>query len=219
MTQQPKTFEGQVIKTVKLGYLLYLPPDYDEHAQQKWPLVMFLHGYGERGNDLELVKKHGLAKVLETKTDFPFIAVSPQCPGHSWWPLEVDALNGLLDSMIEQYPVDTNRVYLTGLSMGGFGTWSFATLHPERFAAIAPICGGGVPPLASALKHVPVWAFHGAEDDVVPLAASQVMVDSVLEAGGNARLTVYPDVGHDSWTQTYDNPELYTWLLSHSLEA
>ncbi len=211
--QQARRFEAQITKRVRLNYLLYLPPGYDKASGEQWPLLMFLHGYGERGDDLELLKKHGIPKILAAGKDFPFIAISPQCPGESWWPLEVDALKALLDHIIEDYPVDEKRVYLTGLSMGGFGSWSLSIAHPELFAAVVPICGGGVPGLVGALKDVPVWAFHGTLDEIVNLSQSEEMVKALQEAGGNVKLTVYPDLAHDSWTATYDNPELYDWLL------
>ena len=211
--QQSRRFEAQITKRVRLNYLLYLPADYGKDAEQRWPLILFLHGYGERGDNLETIKKHGIPKVLETRTDFPFIAVSPQCPGGSWWPLEVDALKALLDHVIEDYAVDEDRVYLTGLSMGGFGTWTLGIAYPDCFAALAPICGGGVTGMVDVLKDVPVWAFHGALDDTVPLDRGEKMVEALKEAGGNVRFTVYPDLAHDSWTVTYDNPELYEWFL------
>jgi predicted peptidase len=124
-------------------------------------------------------------------------------------------LDALLQEILQQLPVDSERVYLTGLSMGGYGTWSFATDHPERFAAIAPISGAGDPDRACLLKHVPIWAFHGGKDPVVYLKDDQDMVDAVRDCGGDAKFTVYPDGGHDVWTQTYDNPELYRWFLEH----
>jgi predicted peptidase len=195
-------------------YLLYLPKDYAQKSQ-KWPLMLFLHGAGERGNDLNLVKKHGPPKLVGQGKDLPFIIVSPQCPSGQWWLEKVDVLLALLDEIQSTYPVDPNRVYLTGLSMGGYGTWTLACQHPDRFAAIVPICGGGQSFMADRLKNVPVWAFHGAKDPTVPLRETQQMVDAVTKSGGQARLTVYPEAGHDSWTVTYENPELYQWLLSH----
>src|SRR5699024_6921671 len=124
-------------------YLLYLPQDYKETGYKRWPLVLFLHGAGERGNDLEAVKKNGLPKLVEEGRDFPFIIVSPQCPAGLWW--STDDLNLLLNDLIQRYEVDIDRIYATGLSMGGFGTWEMAIRFPDRFAAIAPICGGGDP--------------------------------------------------------------------------
>ena len=214
--QPDKVFEKQITKKVGCKYLLYLPEGYGEGGK-KWPLMMFLHGAGERGDNLELVKKHGPAKMIEQGKDFEFIVVSPQCPEGLWWPEKVDTLLALLDDIESRYDVDTDRVYLTGLSMGGFGTWSLACGHPGRFAAVAPICGGGRWFLGDRLKDVPVWAFHGAKDNVVPLEESGKMVDAVKKAGGDAKLTVYPEAGHDSWTATYNNAELYAWFLSHRI--
>jgi len=212
--QHPQVFEKVVIKTLNCQYLLFLPEDY-EKKQQRWPMILFLHGAGERGSDLNLVKKHGPPKIVENKKDFPFIVVSPQCPQGQWWTEEVEMLINLLDDIVSRYNVDTERIYLTGLSMGGYGTWTLAAAYPERFAAIAPICGGGERYMADKFKNVPVWAFHGAKDNVVPPVKSEEMVSAINVRGGNARLTIYPDATHDSWTVTYDNPELYDWFLKH----
>ena len=208
--------EIEIVKTVRLRYLLFLPDEYSRDPKRKWPLILFLHGAGERGDDLDLLKRHGIPKITERWRDFPFIAVSPQCPRYSWWTAEIESLNALLDHIVESYSVDVSRVYLTGLSMGGFGTWRLAASYPERFAAIAPICGGGDPEWAPRLKDIPVWVFHGAKDEIVPLSESEKMVEALKACGGNVRFTVYPDAGHDSWTQTYENPELYEWFLQHS---
>lgn len=216
MTQQAQTFSAPVTRTVERHYLLHLPPGYDAASGQTWPLILFLHGMGERGNNLELVKLHGIARVVEQQPNFPFITVSPQCPGDSTWAKnELENLNALLDTIIAQNAVDTSRVYLTGLSMGGFGTWHLATMYPQRFAAIAPVCGGGSVQSAARLKDMPIWAFHGALDDVVPPRESETMVAAVRESGGNPRLTIYPDANHNSWTRTYDNPALYDWFMEH----
>jgi predicted peptidase len=137
--------------------------------------------------------------------------LSPQCPEDQWW--AVPDLDILLNDISENYNVDTNRIYVTGLSMGGFGTWNLAIKYPDRFAAIAPVCGGSNPFLAKNLKDTPAWVFHGAKDKVVPLHRSQEMVDALEKAGGNVKFTVYPDATHDSWTETYNNPELYEWFL------
>lgn len=194
---------------VQMGYLLYLPKDYDK--QESWPLILFLHGAGERGNDLELVKKHGPPKLIAAGKDFPFIVVSPQCPKERWWePIELVAL---LDELSGKYKVDSDRIYVTGLSMGGFGSWRLAFYAPDKFAAIAPICGGGEKYWAKRFAHLPVWAFHGAKDTGVPPERSQIMVDELKKKGGKPKLTIYPEAGHDSWTVTYDNPKFYEWLL------
>ena len=209
--QTEKTFEKPVTIIVKLNYLLYLPPKY-ETSQEKWPLVVFLHGAGETGNNLQMVKKHGPPKLAEKK-DLPFILVSPQAPTRGWVP---EAVNGLIDDVIAHYRVDAERVYLTGLSMGGYGTWALAAAHPEKFAAAVPICGGGNPSMAEKLKGLPLWVFHGGKDTTVLPAASKGMVEAVKKAGGNVKLTIYPEAGHDSWTETYDDPEMWKWLLSQS---
>jgi predicted peptidase len=209
--QTAHTFEHQV----SLRYLLFLPQAYGQDPEKKWPLILCLHGAGERGEDLALVKVHGIAKIVEHRPDFPFVCVSPQCPEDSWWPDYTQTLKGLIDDILAQYAVDGTRLYLTGLSMGGYGTWALATRYPDLFAAIAPICGGGNPEVAPALKEVAVWAFHGEADDLVPLQASQRMVDALRVAGGDVRFTVYPGVGHDAWTQTYQDPALYDWFLQH----
>ena len=211
--QHPNKMSRQVM--LEMDYLLYLPENYNEQDKQ-WPLIVFLHGAGERGNDLDLVKLHGPPMLAEEGREFEFIIASPQCPTSHWWPKRVEHVMALIDELTETYQVDESRIYLTGLSMGGFGTWSTASAYPERFAAIAPICGGGLSYLAKNLKDVPVWVFHGDSDNVVPLSRSQEMVDALKEAGGNAKFTVYPGVGHDSWTVTYANDELYEWFLSHS---
>jgi predicted peptidase len=210
--QHARSFERQVTTTVRGNFLLYLPEDLKREGN-KWPLLLFLHGAGERGSDLEKVKVHGPPKLVETQQDFPFILVSPQAGRWSGW--EPDEMNALLDELIEHLPVDKERIYMTGLSMGGFGTWGVAIESPDRFAAIAPICGGGDPTSVCALKNVPVWAFHGAKDNVVPVKAQEDMVQALKQCGGDVRFTVYPEAGHDSWTETYSNPELYAWFLRH----
>ncbi len=208
--QQERTFEGEIKVHVKLKYLLFLPEQYDK--QEKWPLIVFLHGAGESGDDLNKVKIHGPPKIVEQKKDFPFVVVSPQCPRRGWDP---NAVNALVDSVIASEKIDADRVYLTGLSMGGYGTWALAALQPAKFAAIAPICGGGNPAEAAKLKDLPIWVFHGAKDTAVPLSQSEAMVKAIEAAGGKPKFTVYPEAGHDSWTETYNNPELYAWLMEH----
>lgn len=221
MSQQACTFSKRVTRTLRLNYLLSLPAGY-RAGRRQWPLVLFLHGAGERGDDLALVKKHGPPHLIDEGQALPFIVVSPQCPAETWWSSHLDALDLLLKEMAASYSVDTSRVYLTGLSMGGYGTWHLASQYPRRFAALAPICGGGpwmagFPDKVCVLRDVPVWVFHGAQDRVVPPAESKRLVKALQSCGGNVRFTLYPDAAHDSWTQTYANPELFEWLLSHSL--
>jgi predicted peptidase len=176
--------------------------------------MLFLHGAGERGDDLHLVKRHGVAKIVEEQPAFPLLVVSPQCPPTEAWAPE--PLLALLDDIEQHYDVDPERLYVTGLSMGGFGTWAVALAAPDRFAAIAPICGGGNPARVGVLRHLPVWAFHGARDSVVPLQRTVEMVEALRQCGGNVRFTIYPEAGHDAWTATYANPGLYAWFLTHT---
>ncbi|MGB3777528.1 MAG: prolyl oligopeptidase family serine peptidase [Tunicatimonas sp.] len=200
--------------TEEIHYWQYRPDNYATDTTTQFPLVVFLHGGGEVGTDLELVKKHGLPKLIAEGQSFPFVLVAPQNPRDQLWD---DALVlAVLDRAMATHRIDPDRVYLTGMSRGGFGTWRLAIQNPERFAAIAPVCGGGVPDYAQRLKDVPVWAFHGAKDRVIPLSRTVAMVEALLAAGGNVKLTVYPEAGHDAWTETYENPELYTWLLGHT---
>ncbi len=213
--QSRQSIPSEQTRDGKLHFWLYLPPGYDKQPQKKWPLLLFLHGAGERGSDLKRVLRHGPPKLIQAGKDFPFLVASPQCPGGMDWRMLAPSLIKLLDHLESKYRVDPSRVYVTGLSMGGYGTWHLAGLIPERLAAVVPICGGGDPATAERLKEVPVWAFHGGRDRVVPLKRSQEMVDAINKAGGKARLTVYPEAGHDSWSATYDNPEVYRWLLSH----
>jgi len=195
-----------------LGYLLYLPGDYNAGSRE-WPLMIFLHGSGERGTDLELVKKNGLPRRLEDGMQLPGIVVSPQCPLDTRW--SVPVLEQFLDSLLKDYRIDTDRIYLTGLSMGGQGTWNWAMADPERFAAIAPVCGKTDTTHAAALKEMPIWVFHGAKDDVVPIEDSERMVEALKRMGNKVKFSAYPDANHDSWTETYENPRLYKWLLKH----
>ncbi|MCE0484853.1 MAG: prolyl oligopeptidase family serine peptidase [Methylacidiphilales bacterium] len=213
MTQKACTLRQKVTKNIQCNYLLFLPQSYDQ-TKKRWPLILFLHGMDESGDDLSLVKKHGLAKIVEEKLDFPFVVVSPQCPRDEWW--STDALVSLLDTVEKNYRIDKKRVYVTGLSMGGYTTWQLAIEHPHRFAAIAPICGGGNPYLAYKIKQLPIWVFHGAKDKAVPIAESREMISALRKQGGNIRFTIYRNGGHDSWSKTYQNEKLYDWFLSHS---
>lgn len=215
-TQSNNTFEKQITKTLSAKYLLYLPKDYGKEPGKKWPLMMFLHGSGESGDNLEKVKTHGPPKLIAAGKEFPFLVLSPQSPGGGW---NTEVLGALLDDVMKRYSVDEDRVYLTGLSMGGYGTWDMAMAYPNRFAAIAPICGGGTSWKARRIRHVPTWIFHGAKDTTVPVRNGQEMYDAMKAAGADVKITIYPDAGHDSWTVTYDNPELYTWFLSHKRGA
>jgi predicted peptidase len=244
------SFERQIVRTIGYKYLLSLPTGYDAEPGRRWPVLLFLHGGGERGTDPWLVAQHGPPKLIRGPVAAPattttraaaeastetvarretaarmlkeqFIVVSPQCPeGASWDDVAVLAL---LDEILAQHRADASRVYLTGLSLGGYGTWSVGLKNPQRFAAIVPVCGGGqrrdirtrVRENKSVITSLGVWAFHGAKDATVPIEESEVLVNDLRRAGNEVRFTVYPDAGHDSWTQTYANPDLYAWMLQH----
>ena len=214
------SLEWKSTRSGELKYLLYLPPDYSNSADKKWPLMLFLHGAGERGTDVNRVAIHGPMSLVKQGTNFPFIIVAPLCAAGELW--ENEPLLKLLDSVESTYAVDENRIYLTGLSMGGYGTWQLGLAHPERFAAIAPICGGanmirvilGTREKEKDLKKLPIWVFHGAKDNVVPLIESERVVNSLKKAGAkNIKLTVYPQAKHDSWKLAYADPKFYEWLL------
>jgi predicted peptidase len=213
--QHPRHIEITIVKTVAYDLLVYVPQSYTT-VDKRWPLIVFLHGSGERGNDPAKLKIHSLPKFLDSVDEFPFIVVSPQCPDNERW--NAEALNAMLDDVIARLPIDTNRIYLTGLSMGGFGTWKLAIAYPQRFAAIAPVCGWGHLEDVGVLKEKPVWVFHGAKDNVVPPSESEKMVEFLKKHGSTkVKYTMYPDANHNAWDQTYSNPELYEWFLQHSL--
>lgn len=213
--QTPHDFQKEITLTLTANYLLYLPTDYN-NANKDFPLVLFLHGAGERGTDIEKVKIHGLPKLINQGKDFPFIVVSPQCPEDIFW--NVDVLIALLDEIVNNYRVDTNRIYVTGLSMGGHGTWELAMRQPNRFAALAPVCGWADTSKACSIAHIPTWVFHGAKDEVVPVKAAEDMVKALKNCGSDVKLTIYSEANHDSWTETYNNEDLYKWFLEQSLD-
>lgn len=207
-----------------ISYLLYLPKQYDagsagpaqSGSQQRWPLMLFLHGRGESDGPLSVVKKWGPPYFIDHGVDYKYIVVSPQCPPapKSWpQPGEQVLLVALLDHLTNAFHVDTDRIYLTGLSMGGFGSWRLAADHPELFAAVVPICGGGNPGDAEKLKNLPIWVWHGAADPVVPVQRSIEMVQAIKSAGSTTiRLTTLEGIGHASWQAAYASPDLYSWL-------
>lgn len=198
--------------SILIGYLLYLPKGY-ETSNENWPMILFIHGGGERGDEPDTLRRHGLPKLIEKGMDLSFIVVSPQCPPRPTWLRFIDTIDVLLNELITEYRIDTSRIYLTGLSMGGIVTWIYAERYPGTFAAIAPLCGWGDTSQAAKLKDLPVWAFHGAKDTLAPVQGSIVMKELIEKAGGNVKLTIYPDLGHSIWRETYGNPDLYDWLL------
>jgi len=204
---------GQFTMKVDLDYLLYLPKDYDQNGGKKWPLILFLHGAGERGENVEFVKIWGPPAIVEEK-DIPFIVLSPQCPGNRTWAELLLPVKRLLDEITIHYRVDLSRIYVTGLSMGGFGTFLMMENYPQYFAAYAPICGGGNPMAVSRYKHVPGWVFHGDQDNAVPIYNSQVMVDSLKAKGADVKFTIYKGMDHYSWIPAYGESGLFEWFLT-----
>lgn len=193
-----------------LGYWTYRPKA--EKPAAGWPLLVFLHGAGERGADLDLVKKHGPPRLAGQKPELEsFFMLAPQCPTGRWW--DTVAVKDLIDQTLAAQPVDAKRIYITGISMGGFATWTLLKDYPDLMAAAVPICGGGDPASVARFKAVPVWAFHGDKDEAVPVQRSIDLVEALKKEKGNIRFTLYPGVTHDSWTRSFDNPELYSWLL------
>ncbi len=195
------------------AHLIYLPDGYDKD-QRPWPLILFLHGSGERGTDPSILENWGPRGYIHQGHPLPFIVVSPQCPPHEWW--NPARLARLLDQLSATYRVDPKRIYVTGLSMGGYGSFDLAATYPERIAAIAPLSGGENPALAERLKHMPAWIFHGATDDVVPTRYSVDLAQAMEQAGAPVKLTIYPGVGHGGWDVTYNNPRLYEWFLQNT---
>ena len=208
-------------KTQTLKYLAFQPVDESEKTDAGFPLLIFLHGIGERGDDLNRLKIYGPTAICanpEKAKTWKFFTVAPQCFPDAWW--SATQLSALIDEVCEKYPVDKDRVYVTGLSMGGFGTWALLAKCPEKIAAAAPICGGGDPNAAAKMATTPIWAFHGDKDPLVPFGMSQAMIDANKKAGNpEAKLTIYPGVEHDSWSRTYADEELYVWLLSKRLSG
>jgi len=214
----------------KLPYRLLKPKDYD--AKQKYPLVIFLHGAGERGDDNDKQLVHGMNDFAsdENMAKYPCFLIAPQCPSGEAWgginrlaksPTPPDKLTPALDatlkaveSLRKEFSTDDKRIYITGLSMGGYGTWDALAKRTELFAAAVPICGGGDASQASQIKDIPIWAFHGDEDKTVPPERSREMIEALKSAGGSPKYTEYPGVGHNSWAQTYADPAVYEWLFA-----
>ncbi len=197
-------------------YVVYVPREYD--SSKKWPTIVFLHGAGECGNDgLRQVSQGIGTAILANPSKWPFIVIMPQKPElRQSWREHAELVVAMLEATEAAYSVDRSRVYLTGLSQGGNGTWVIGAKYPERWAAIAPICGYGTPDeIAPRLKDMPIWCFHGEADNVVPPARSTSIVDAIKALGGSPKLTTYPGVGHNSWDKAYRDEPLPAWLLEH----
>ena len=210
--------QQEVYDPATLNYLLFMPRDTTARIAGKFPLIVTLHGIDERGSALWRVKGEGLPKILDGYNTFPFIVVSPQCPLTTEWYYNDGVqllVNKLIDSAIVRYPVDTNRIYLTGLSMGGIGTLDLAIRYPRRFAALLPIAFRIEPGWdLCVIKDIPLWGFHGEKDNVIPLAKAQSVITALKVCRGDPAFTIYPDLYHDAWTRTYNNPAVYDWLLT-----
>jgi predicted peptidase len=213
---RPEPVEGQHPQPAAVpgdyAYQLFLPRGYLASGKVAWPLIIFLHGSGERGSDIEKVKVNGPPRIIADHPGSPFILVSPQLPEGNW---DVATLDRLLATLRKRYRVDASRIYLTGLSRGGYGTWDWAIARPDLFAAIAPVAGKADITQACTIKDLPIWAFHGDNDDIVPPIGSFAMVEAVRTCKGAVppRLTIYPGTNHGSWVPAYDDPALYRWLL------
>ncbi|HEY6332382.1 MAG TPA: alpha/beta hydrolase-fold protein [Blastocatellia bacterium] len=226
-------------ETGTFKYRVYLPTGWS--SDRKWPVILYLHGAGERGDDNMQQIDVGLGPAIKQHPDrFPFVVVFPQCPSDYWWsqPEMEEVATKALDSATKEFNGDTRRTYLTGISMGGYGAWDLAEKNPGKFAALAPVCGGIVPPpylrslftsppvdesgdpyltAARRIGKTPVWIFHGGSDPTVPVSESRQMNAALKAIGGEVKYTEYPGVGHNSWDEAYAEPDLPVWLLSKSL--
>ncbi|HZL11502.1 MAG TPA: prolyl oligopeptidase family serine peptidase [Prolixibacteraceae bacterium] len=203
-------------KKVKYNYLLHVPEDYNKYPDKKWPVIFYLHGRHASGKNLESLERYGLPYYLAKGKKMDFIVVSPQCPWNKNWSSE-DWFNPVYDEVAGKLRVDDARVYLIGMSMGGFGTWALANRMPERFAAISPMCGGADVRWADHLSKTPIWVFHGTADRQIPISRSEVMVKALEKMHANVKFTRLINQGHDISKQ-FNNDELYEWLKQYSLE-
>ncbi len=199
------------------NYARYLPKDFDK--DKKYPLVFFLHGAGERGDDLDVAARNGYMKyVREEGKEYPFICILPQCPDGKYWGCYTESLLAFLDYISDTLPVDEQRIYLTGCSMGGYGTFMLAMADPARFAALAPVCGGGIPAMAGLAASIPVFMYHGDCDPVVSVTESVNMLREINRRGGRAQLKICYGVGHNAWDHAYTDEQLIDWLMSQRRE-
>jgi predicted esterase len=218
---RPVTGPSFVEVTDVRGYkaLVLVPVNTVEAINGKLPAILFLHGIGESGNDLNRLKQNGFPRMLEGDQQFPFIFIMPQCPSSTEWYYtnadNITAMRTFLDDILGRFPIDADRLSITGLSMGGIGSWYFAIHLPSRFAALVPVAFRGDGWSPAPAKNVPVWAFHGARDGVIPLSKAQALVDQFRAGGGTVKFDPYPNGGHDAstWTVTYNNPDVYDWML------
>lgn len=207
--------ETQVKQSEGMNYVIRYPNHYKE--EEKYPVLIFLHGAGTRGTDIQKMLGNPFFQLTDSYADFPFVSIAPQCHKDTWFDLFTQ-LQEFVRKIVKEAYADPERIYLMGVSMGGYAAWQLAMSMPEVFAAMVPVCGGGMYWNAARLISVPIWAFHGAKDGVVFPEESKKMTDAVNRLGGSAKLTVYPDRMHDAWSDTYRNPEVFRWLLEHKKE-
>lgn len=234
-----EAFQSRMVKmgSGEYGYRIFIPKDWSKN--KKWPVLLFLHGAGERGDDNVAQTRVGIGPAIQRQRDsFPFVVVLPQCPRDRWWTepeMQAQAMKAL-DQTSREFNCDAKRIYLTGISMGGYGSWLMCANNPKKFAAIAVICGGVVPPprlalretartlwgsgdpyaiVASKIGKTPVWLFHGDADPAVPVTESRKMRDAIKAVGGDVRYSEYSGVGHNSWDRAYAEAELFPWILTH----
>ena len=204
--------EYQILNHGKIKYVIRYPNGYKQG--ERYPVLFYIHGAGGRGADIDVIRNHTFFSLTEKYEDFPFISVAPQCYSNTWFDI-FEQLQDFVKMICASDFCDPERVYFMGASMGGYTTWQLAMTMPETVAAIVPICGGGMNWNTARLVNVPVWAFHGDKDTTVYLCESEMMVNKVNKLGGSAKLTVYEGVGHDAWTATFNNPEVFEWLLTN----
>lgn len=215
---QPKSHlvadEEETVVVEKLQYYLYYPEDYETKKEEKFPILLFLHGGGESGDSLGALKSNGPPKLIAEGKQFPFLILAPQNPHpKKWW--NTRAVMQLLDTIVDGNRVDKKRIYLTGLSRGGGAAWELAVQYPETFAAMAVVCGMTPLPYASWIdKNMPIWVFHGTEDKSIPFSESQTMVDKLKQMGYDVKFTEYEGVGHNSWVRAYNTEGLYDWFVA-----
>jgi predicted peptidase len=207
------SFSAVITETVAYDYLITFPDGYSATGPAV-PLLLFLHGSGERGDDLELVKTWGPPRIIEAgERSFPAVVVSPQCQAGEVW--NARGLAALVDDLCARHNIDRRRIYVTGLSMGGAGTWELAAAIPDRLAAIVPVCGDATTLIAEKIRGIPIWVFHGALDQDVPLADSAMLVERLYELGADVRFTVYADGDHlAGWQRAYASDALWQWLFA-----
>jgi predicted peptidase len=219
--QTSHVFHTVIPRSSTFQYLISIPLNYEKGNQDTWPVLLYLHGAGERGNDINTLLGNGLPAFIEAENDFPFITISPLCPVDTWWSDHLAVLDILLKEVCDRYRADIHRIAATGVSMGGYGVWHAGVIFPERFSCLVPIGGGGAwfygfPRVVRKLINTPVWAFHGENDPIIPLRESSVLVRELTSAGGHAQLTVLPGGGHEIWQDVYTNPEVVNWMLAQS---